>query len=340
MATSEVMVMQHADSPQAAGGEFDRYWSADLVEELHSFGLIEVSGPDARTFLANLFTGDVRLISPELSQFTSWCDGKGRIMTTLWLFMRGDSFYVLLPKSLLPATLARMRQFLLRSKATITDASEELAIVGLSGPQIAKLAQSALGGELPATRGATRSLGECTIMALTDAPQPRWLLVGPSDEVAAIRARLPVEAPSAEPSVWSLLDILSGLPWLEAATSTEFVPQMLNLEALGGLCFTKGCYPGQEVVARLHYRGQLKRRLYLAYLDAGELPAPGSRLAGPATSESVGMVLASAKADAGRIALLAVIAIEHKEQGDIHLLDLTGPKLAFDEPFAAMPINP
>ena len=185
MATGEVMVKQQPDWPTAVAGEFDCYWSADIVADLPSFGLIKVSGPDARTFLANLFTGDVRLISPEFSQFTSWCDGKGRIMTTLWLFMRGDSFYVLLPKSLLPTTLARMRQFLLRSKAGITDATEELVTIGLSGPQIADQAASALGDTLPTARGTTRSVGECTIMALTESPQPRWLLVGPATSAVA-----------------------------------------------------------------------------------------------------------------------------------------------------------
>jgi hypothetical protein len=115
---------------------------------------------------------------------------------------------------------------------------------------------------------------------------------------------------------------------------------MLNLEALGGLCFTKGCYPGQEVVARLHYRGQLKRRLYLAYLDGEQAPEPGTRLAGPGTEESVGMVLSATATGIGRIALLAVVVIDQKEAGDIHLLDLTGPKLEFDEPFAAIAIDP
>jgi folate-binding protein YgfZ len=118
---------------------------------------------------------------------------------------------------------------------------------------------------------------------------------------------------------------------LHSPTSGEFVPQMLNLEALGGLCFTKGCYPGQEVVARLQYRGQLKRRLYLAYLDSDQIPSPGEKLYGGNSAESVGMVISAAPCQTGKVALLAVVVIEQKALGDIHLQDLQGPRLDFQE---------
>ncbi len=130
---------------------------------------------------------------------------------------------------------------------------------------------------------------------------------------------------------WALLDILAGIPFLTIETSGEFIPQMLNLEALGGLSFTKGCYPGQEVVARLQYRGQLKRRIYLAYIGSDQVPPPGAKLYAPGVAESVGMVFSAARAGAGKVAMLVVVIIEQQALGDIYLEDLQGPKLAFRE---------
>jgi folate-binding protein YgfZ len=132
-------------------------------------------------------------------------------------------------------------------------------------------------------------------------------------------------------NAWSLLDILAGLPLLAPETIGEFIPQMLNMEALGGLCFTKGCYPGQEVIARLHYRGQLKRRLYLAYVDSERLPIPGTALHGEGATEGAGTVVCAARHPDGQIALLAVVKIEEKNQTKIRLWDPEGPQLRFAE---------
>ena len=308
----------------ASQGDLGTVRGDDGVADLSHFGLVAVSGPEACQFLGSLFTGDVRLVSRSQGQFTSWCDGKGRMLATFWLFMHGDSYCLLLPEALVSATLARLKQFLFRTKASIRDASAELARIGLSGPGIA----AALGTEAPAM-GATFELEGCTLVALGSAPQPRWLAIGPAASMETLKAaRLPDVAPVSSRE-WALLDILAGIPTLLPETSGEFIPQMVDLEALGGLSFNKGCYPGQEVVARLHYRGQLKRRMVLASVTADSVPAPGTKLYTPATSESVGMVLAAAPNGPATSALLAVIVIEHQERGDIRLGQADGPRLAF-----------
>lgn len=331
MAAGEAIEVQDTGRGAPAWAGFDPATFGDAVADLSHFGLIAVEGPDAQKFLASLFTGDVRLVSASQGQFTSWCDGKGRILTTFWLFVRGEAYHILLPKELLPSTLTRLRQFLLRSKATISDATETLARVGLSGPGLTKRLAEALGGEAPTARGETRSYGDLTLVAL-GGPQPRWILAGPPAAVEALTQKLQPGLLPVDAGAWSLLDILAGLPLVSPETSEEFIPQMLNLEALGGLCFTKGCYPGQEVVARLQYRGQLKRRLYLAYADSERAPPPGAKLYGPGTTESVGLVVSAAPLPTGKIALLAVVVIEQKAAGDIHLEDLQGPRLEFQEP--------
>lgn len=303
--------------------------SADGMADLSHFGLISVSGPDAGKFLASLFPGDVRLVSAAQAQFTGWCDAKGRMLATFWLFMCGEAYYLLLPMELLSSTLTRLRQFRLRSRVSIADASGTLMRVGLSGPQLAAKLTEAVAGPLPVCRGETRAFGDWVLVAIGTTPVPRWLAIGPAESLQALWGSLEARVQPVGDRAWALLDILGGIPLLIPETSGEFIPQMLDLEALGGLCFTKGCYPGQEVVARLQYRGQLKRRLYRAFLDGDRLPAPGAKLYRSGPSESIGTVVSSAFVGPRRIALLAVIVIEHQERGDIRLGGLDGPSLEF-----------
>ncbi|QXP89701.1 CAF17-like 4Fe-4S cluster assembly/insertion protein YgfZ [Methylococcus capsulatus] len=319
--------MDFLDRRGASGGEgAELALGGDLIADLSHFGLIEVKGEEAGKFLGSMLTGDVRLVSETLGQFTSWCDGKGRIQATFWLFKRGGAYYLLLPEALLPGVITRLKMFLLRTKATITNASGTLARIGLSGAGIA----DTLGSALPEPRGGTMSVGDCTLLALGGEPRPRWLAVGTSPAVSALWNKA---APSARPAgagAWALLDILAGIPYVTTETAGEFIPQMLDLEALGGLSYKKGCYPGQEVIARLHYRGQLKRKVFLAHADCPEVPAPGTRLHRPGFDESVGLVVSAAKD--GReypVTMLAVVVLERKAQGDIRLGSADGPLLVF-----------
>lgn len=306
--------------------------TGDIMADLSHFGLIAVEGPDASKFLASLFTGDVRLVSPSQAQFTSWCDGKGRMLASFWLFMRGEAYYLLLPAELLPSILARLLQFRLRSKASITDASARLARLGLSGPGLSSRLAEVLGEPAPTVRGETLTTSDCTLISLGATPRSRWLVIAAVAGLKNVWEHLRPAALAVGGRAWSLLDILAGVPWLGTETSGEFVPQMVNLEALGGLCFTKGCYPGQEVVARLHYRGQLKRRLYLALIDSDRVPPAGAKLYGPGSSESVGMVISAAFSEPGKVALLAVVVIDQKALGEVRVQDLQGPRLEFQEP--------
>jgi folate-binding protein YgfZ len=305
--------------------------SVDVMADLSHYGLIEAKGEDARKFLAGQFTGDVRLVSPERGLFTAWCDAKGRAQATFWLFMHGDAFYVLLPREILEPVMAGLKRYLLRVKATLADAGDQLARLGLSGPGLESRLAVLLGAPPPLEIGETRTCGGYTLLAVAGATYPRWLVLGEPVAVAGLWRDLSPAVPPVGRDTWTLLDILAGIPLLVTETAGEFIPQMLNLEALGGICYTKGCYPGQEVIARLHYRGQLKRRLYRATLDSGRIPAPGSKLYGEGLAESVGTVVSAARHPDGRVALLAVVKIEEKGLGPVRLEDAQGPELAFVE---------
>lgn len=305
--------------------------NADVMADLSHYGLIEAKGEDARKFLASLFTGDVRPVSREQGLFTAWCDAKGRAQATFWLLMHGDAFYLLLPREILAPVLAGLKRYLLRVKVSLADVSAGPARLGLSGPGLESRLALAVGAAPPLTVGEAKSFNGYTLLAVAGKPHPRWLVLGEPQALAGLWQSLKPTVTPVGQEAWRLLDILAGIPLLVTATAGEFIPQMLNLEALGGICYTKGCYPGQEVIARLHYRGQLKRQLYKAYLESEQLPLPGARLHREGAAESVGEVVSAARHPDGQTALLAVIKIEETGQGAIRLEDAQGPELAFIE---------
>lgn len=301
-----------------------------MVADLSHYGLIEVAGPDAQKFLASLFTGEVRQVNATQGQFTSWCDGKGRIIATFWLLMRSDAYYILLASDLLASTLSGLKRFLLRSKATITDKSTDLVRIGFSGSGLLQNATTLLGSELPTIAGATVDINGCNVMALAGSEPLRWIALGEFSEIKNLWQILSSVSQPVGLKTWELLDIKTGIAIIRQETSGEFIPQMLNLEALGGLSFTKGCYPGQEVVARLQYRGQLKRRLFKATLETDQLPLAGERLFSPDSTESVGQIISAAPLETGGVAVQAVVVIDQQAAGNIHLQDMNGPRLNFE----------
>ena len=294
---------------------------------LRHFGLIEVKGSEAVQFLQNILTSDVRLVSGNRGQFSSWCDGKGRINATFWLIPFENAFFMILPKAHVSNVLPRLRMFVLRAKVELRDVSEDLKLIGILEPLDAMNTHIV---RLPVNHCDVMGFDGGSVMALTGAGATRYLVLGkPGNIDSWVSSSLP-EVPEQGIAVWQLADILAGIPMIEKETAGEFIPQMLDLEVLGALSFTKGCYPGQEVVARLKYRGQLKRKICRAIISTAELPARGSRLASSNTDESVGTLLAAEHLDPGRILALAVVVTEQKEKGSVHLHTPDGPELIFE----------
>lgn len=306
--------------------------SADVKVELTDYGVIEVSGDDARTFLGNLLTGDVRKLSPECGLFTAWCDAKGRTLATFWLMQHREVFYLVLPGTRVEAVVTGMSRYILRSKVSMRDASSRLARIGLAGNGIAARFETMPELTLPTETHACAPIEGGVIMAIAGHPHPRWLVVGEPLATQTLTDRIGSDGLPADSRHWSLLDILAGIPLIVTETAGEFIPQMLNLESLGGMCFNKGCYPGQEVIARLHFKGQLKRQLFKAHsATCDTIPVPGTRLYGEEMSESLGEVVQAAAHPDGGVIFLAVVKLEVKDQSPVHLANPTGPLVRFEE---------
>lgn len=299
---------------------------ADVFCDLSHQGLIEVYGDDARAFLQSQTTNNVNDVSPTRSQLGAYCNPKGRVYATFRIFQRGETFYLSLPRDTLEATLKRLRMYVLRSKVTLADAEGALVRLGLSGPRAVNELQQAL-GVVPEAIDAVAQSGDCTVIRIAG-PHPRFEIYGGLDAMRKVWDRLNVRCAPVGREAWQLLDILAGLPVVYAANQEAFVPQMLNLQRVNGISFTKGCYPGQEIVARTQYLGQLKRRMYRVSFNVTESPATGSELFSPAdtTGQPVGRIVAAARHPDGTVEALAVIVIAVAESGaEVRLGDGAGP---------------
>ena len=295
---------------------------------LTQFGLIEIKGQEVSKFLQSLVTSDVKQINPEHGQFSSWCDGKGRVQAAFWLIPLEDAIYLVTPKDMVESLITRLQMFVLRTKVTLRNASADMALLGLFGPFLVPASSDSI--KLPDISGAVIRVSDCALMLLPGAGPLRYLALGSKENIEQLSCGVFTNLPEASECIWSLLDIVAGIPRVGTLTAGEFIPQMLSLEALGALSFTKGCYPGQEVVARLQYRGQLKRRIYRAIIEANEVPLSGTRLASPDSQESVGQVLAAERLGSTTVLVQVVVVIERKESNGVYLASLEGPQLVFE----------
>ena len=289
-----------------------------VIVDLSHYGLIEAEGEEARDFLQNQFSNDMRLVSESQSQISAYCSPKGRMLAAFRIFQQGEKFYLRLPRSILEPTLKRLRMFVMRSKVTLEDASDAQLHFGFAGPEAGQRLADIL-DKIPSEANAVAENPGLSVIRLPD-PIPRFEIYGEPEAVIALWRRLARQATPVGADCWTWLDIQAGIPEVLPATVEAFVPQMVNLEALDGISYKKGCYPGQEVVARMHYLGKLKRRMYRAHVSSDVIPSTGDSLYSPKeTDQSVGKVVEAQPNPNGGVDLLAVIQIASAESADIHL---------------------
>lgn len=316
--------------------EPDAAVNADILSDLSHFSVIEVTGDDAPDFLQGQFSNDVRLVTDAHSQLSSHCTPKGRVLTSFRLFKRDGAYFLRMAAGLLEPALKRLRMYVLRSQVVLEDRSDDLARFGLSGPNADTLLKSAL-GEAPAEVDAALTAGGVSALRVPG-PHPRFELYGTPARLKSLWSQLAEKARPVGEDAWQLLDIYAGVPTVFPETTEAFVPQMINLHAIDGVSFRKGCYPGQEVVARMQYLGKLKRRMYRAHVDAEQRPAPGIPLFSESSEsgQGAGKIVDTRPAPGGGYELLAVIQIGEVESGQkLQVGDAAGPAIDLEElPYA------
>jgi tRNA-modifying protein YgfZ len=283
---------------------------ACVMIDLSHLGLIQVSGADALTFLQGQVTNDVNLLNMQ-SHYTGYCTAKGRLLALFLAYRVEDSLYLQLPKSILPSIAKRLQMYVLRSKVTIADVSEQFFRLGFAGKNAAQVLAH-ISPRIPQTEGEVVQFDDGIIIKHAGAI-PRFEIMMPNTNADKVLATLSQYAQVASLNLWHLLEIEAGIAEITEATQEKFVPQMVNLDALGGINFKKGCYTGQEIVARTHYLGKVKRRTLLAHIDSAQAPQVGDQLM--IAQEAVGTVVRVASHPNGGFELLAEMHLESQENG-------------------------
>ncbi|MGF6114061.1 YgfZ/GcvT domain-containing protein [Pseudomonas frederiksbergensis] len=291
-------------------------------------GVLAVRGADAGKFLQGQLTCNLNYLSDTQASLGARCTQKGRMQSSFRILLQGDGVLLAMATELLEPQLADLKKYAVFSKSKLTDESAAWVRFGLDHGDAAL---RSLGLELPAdTDSVARNDG---LIAIRVSPERAELWVA-ADQADAIKGKLSALLAEGELNQWLLGQIRAGIGQVMPSTRELFIPQMLNLQAVGGVSFKKGCYTGQEIVARMQYLGKLKRRLYRLTLDGNELPEPGTQLFAPSHSSAIGEVVMAARGELN-IELLAVLQAEAAESGDIHLAALEGPALhLLDLPYA------
>ncbi|MFV0664159.1 YgfZ/GcvT domain-containing protein [Denitromonas sp.] len=308
-----------------ASADVVRARDGDIMVPLTHLGVIDAVGDDATVFLHNLFSNDVKKLGHDAAHWTSFNSPKGRMLASMLLWHGEAGYRLALSADLHPALLKKLSMYVLRSKVKLSDGRSTRALIGLSSMMLSERLGAA---RLPvpaaplrtSTRDGVTVIRLDTRRAIIDAPVERLAEVW--DALAAI------DVAPATTLAWQWLDVQAGIPMVTQQTQDDFVAQMLNYELIGGVNFQKGCYPGQEIVARTQYLGKLKKRMYRLTAPASATPATGDELYAPAfENQSVGKLVTVVPSPNGGFEALAVLQMQAADAGEIHLRATDGPKL-------------
>jgi folate-binding protein YgfZ len=287
-------------------------------------GLLRFDGSDTQTFLQGQLTSDVAALDATNCQYSGYCTPKGRLLAVLLLWRREAAYCMLLPRELCEPIRKRLSMYILRAKVKASDISSQQVLFGLSGAGAADFVSRVAGAVPAALHQAVHASGFSVIKL----PRERYLIAADLSAADALEAQLAAAAPAHAETLWSALDIDAGIPAVYAATQEQFVPQTVNFDRIGALSFDKGCYPGQEIVARTHYLGKLKQRMVHAQLQADTAPAPGDKLfCAPFGDQASGMIVSTVCRGANQHDVLAVVQMSGLEEGTVHWQSSAGPAL-------------
>ena len=302
--------------------------SRNFICALPTLGLTQASGEEAAHFLHSQLTNDVEHLDSEEARLAAYCSPKGRMLASILMWRTGSDIFLQIPREIQPAVQKRLQMFVLRAKVKLADVSDQYAVLGLVGDA----AHAALGTwfeRLPATPYAKTDAAAGTLIRIPGVEgTPRYLWIAPLETAEQAWPELVNTFTPRPSSAWLLEDIRAGLAQITKATQEQFVPQMVNFELVGGVNFRKGCYPGQEIVARSQYLGKLKRRMVRAVIGTDDVVAAGQEVyASSDPQQPCGMIVNAETATQGQVECLVELKIGLLDEGSIHLGSVSGPAL-------------
>jgi len=310
------------DLAAVAGGQ-------TVLTPLSDFVLIRARGEDALAFLQGQLSSDLNQVGATHSQYSSYSNAKGRMQANFLVWQYEHDYYLMLSADIAATVHKRLSMFVLRSKLKLELVTEQWRLCGIAGPGAALKVADVLGVAAPQPHQvAATSAG--VVLAL---PSGAYLAALPTEHADAQLEALARDAALIGSEAWGLWDIRAGRPWVTLSTYEQFVAQMANMELIGAVSFKKGCFPGQEIVARTQYLGKLKKRLFRVLIPTGakvgdELFSPSMR------DQSIGMVVNACQIENGQVEALAVVQINAWESG-VHLASPEGPQITcLDLPYS------
>lgn len=301
--------------------------ATDFVAPLASLGLIAASGEEAAHFLHSQLTNDVEHLGMADARLAGYCTPKGRLLATLLIWKTEEAILLQLPRQILAPLQKRLQMFVLRAKVKLADVSGQYVILGLAGAK----AGAALGrwfDALPPAPYTAAHAAAGTLLRLADsgnAPRYQWITTPETAQQAWLQLTKDL-TPAGEPA-WRLTEIEAGVPQVTLPTQEQFVPQMINYEVIGGVNFKKGCYPGQEIVARSQYLGKLKRRMLRASVAALDARAGAEVFSSADPGQPCGRIVNAERSAPQRMECLVELKVAALDNGTLHLGSAAGAEL-------------
>jgi folate-binding protein YgfZ len=314
-----------------------------FVARITDLGLIALDGEESASFLHNQLTNDVEHLGQNEARLAGYCSPKGRLLASLLMWRSASAIYLQLPRDIQAPVQKRLSMFVLRSKTKLSDATEAAAnavLLGIGGAR-APAALQAWFDALPAQPYARIDHALGTLIRVADAfgaPRYQWLMS--AETAATVLPALEGKLLAGANQAWQLSEIHAGVPQIAKATQEQFVPQMVNYELLGGVNFKKGCYPGQEIVARSQYLGKLKRRTTLVSIPDASAAAGMEVFATADPEQPCGMIVNAAPNGNGGVDALVEMKLAAIEAGSVRLGSAEGTALTFlDMPYVLEPLD-
>lgn len=258
--------------------------SQNLVTALTHLAIVKVTGTDANTFLQGQLTCNINELTESKSFFTAFCNAKGRTISTILIVKTSTGYLLILPNELIKKASQKLQMYIMRSDVQLKNATNDLCLIGINTQTTDTLPS------LPKTCFTITQDKE--IFVKFPLHNNRFLIIASSTEAISLWGQLSkIGFIPCHSNLWITQDISAGIPWLTPATSEEYIPQMLNIDKLGGISFNKGCYTGQEIVARTHYLGKAKRELFLASCSSSAQINHETKIINKISEQTIGKVL-------------------------------------------------
>jgi hypothetical protein len=296
--------------------ELNATLNSNILCDLSHLGLLKISGEDAVTFLQGQVTNDVKQLNGSNAHYTGYCSPKGRLLALFLAFSHNNHLHLQLPRSLLEPISKRLKMYVMRSKVSIIDTTESIFKLGLNGPEATQILGQLI-PSLPANDYELISTELATVLKLPSIDnQARYEIFTDAEHINSIWNSLSGKCQLVGKACWDYLETNAGIPEIVPNTQEQFVPQMINLDILNGINFKKGCYTGQEIVARTHYLGSVKRRTFLASIASNQIPSAGDKIF-DANKNEVGQIVRVAPNTKSGVDALIELRIEAQQNGEV-----------------------